>query len=138
MSLLHPTATRSNAEYNLLFVTKSEHKISGKRPELFYSARLPSTPRPTAIGASDAHECNSLPPIHGLHIETSTAAALAVIVGCFVLHNIMQWLQEFKPMAKDITVSHHSATGCECCRKFDLEFDDLSHLQFNWQERRHA
>jgi hypothetical protein len=73
-----------------------------------------------------------------LHDETRTAATLAVIVGCFGPSDIMQWLQEFKPMTKEIAVSYHSATGCECHREFDLKFNNLSHLQLDRQDREYA
>ncbi len=84
-----------------------------------------------AIGASSAHERNSLPSTHGLHDETCAAATLAGIANRFVPDNIMHGLQEFKPMTKDIAASHHRTGGCHGDRQFDLQFDDLSYLQFD-------
>jgi hypothetical protein len=91
----------------------------------------------SAIGASGAHKCNSLPSVHSSHDETCTAATRAV-VGCFVPDNIVQRLQELKPMTKDIAVSHHCATCFQGHRQFDAQFGNLSHLQFDRQNRRQA
>jgi hypothetical protein len=65
-----------------------------------------------------------------LYDETCAPTTLAV-VGCFVPDNIMHWLQELKPMTKDIAAPYHSAGGCNAYRQLDLQFDGLSDLQFD-------
>ncbi len=73
-----------------------------------------------AIGASGAHKTHSVPSIGDLHDETRASATRASIVGRFVPHDIMHWLQELKPMPKDIAAPHNSACGCNGYRNFDL------------------
>jgi hypothetical protein len=72
-----------------------------------------------AIAALGAHERNSLSSIHGLHDETCASANLACIVGCVVPENITHWLQELKPVTKNIPVPHHSTDCCDGYRQFD-------------------
>src|SRR5258706_9228772 len=117
-------------------VMKSEHKICRTRPDCLF-ALLAATSRVTAIGASSTHECNSPLSVHGLQDESSAAATLAV-VGCLIHHKLMQWLQELKPMTKDIAASHHGASGCKCHRQVELQFDNLSHRQLDRQDRSYA
>ena len=73
-----------------------------------------------AIGASDAHERNSVPSIGDPHDETCASATRARVIGCFVPHYIVHWQQELKPMPKDIAAPHNSACGCDRYRQFDL------------------
>ncbi len=94
--------------------------INGPCAEELCLASPAVVPCSVAIGASGAHERNSVPSIGDPHDETCASATRARVIGCFVPHDVMHWLQEPKPMPKDIAAPHDSACGGNRYRQFDL------------------